>query len=172
MLPSNGMDTTSFSEACGTWMHQSWFALKSLYHPQIYLQQGAAHPSWCPILCPSQSLLSPILSPLALLACPQVSHISATRVSPTCSPTHSSVWRGLARAVDSACLALQQSLVTWGPSVLRSPPTCFLLWQVEITIKPVLRNSLEVWDGVGGGGDICIPIADSYWCMAETTTIL
>ena len=33
------------------------------------------------------------------------------------------------------------------------------------------------WDGVGGGrevqerGDICIPVADSCGCMAETNTI-
>ena len=33
-------------------------------------------------------------------------------------------------------------------------------------------------DGVGGerevqeGGDICIPMTDSCWCMAETNTIL
>ena len=70
---------------------------------------------------------------------------------PTCSPTHSSVWWGLARAVGSACLDPQQSLVIRGPSMLLSPPTCFLLCQVEITIKPVLCNNLEVWDGEVGG---------------------
>ena len=35
-----------------------------------------------------------------------------------------------------------------------------------------------VWDGVGGekevqeGGDMCVPMADSCWCMGETSTIL
>ena len=35
-------------------------------------------------------------------------------------------------------------------------------------LKPGLCDNLEVWDGVGGGtevqegGDMCIPIADSY----------
>ena len=44
--------------------------------------------------------------------------------------------------------------------------------------SPVLCDSLEGWDGVGGGrgdregGDICIPMTDSCWCMAETKTIL
>ena len=28
------------------------------------------------------------------------------------------------------------------------------------------------WEGFQEGGDICIPRADSYWCMAETTMIL
>ena len=37
-----------------------------------------------------------------------------------------------------------------------------------------LCDNLEGWDGVGSGrevreeGDICIPMADSWWCMAET----
>ena len=39
-------------------------------------------------------------------------------------------------------------------------------------------QNLDGWDGVGGrrevqeGGDICIPMADSRWWMAETNTIL
>ena len=41
-----------------------------------------------------------------------------------------------------------------------------------------LCDNLEVWDGVGDGreaqegGDICILIADTCRCMAETNTIL
>ena len=44
--------------------------------------------------------------------------------------------------------------------------------------KPVLCDNLEGWDGEGGGrevpegGDICIPMADSCWYMAETNTKL
>ena len=44
--------------------------------------------------------------------------------------------------------------------------------------KPVLCDNLEGWDGEGGGRevqegrDICIPMADSCRCMAETITIL
>ena len=44
--------------------------------------------------------------------------------------------------------------------------------------KLVLCDSLEGWDRVGGGrevqegGDICILMADSCWCMAEINTIL
>ena len=36
---------------------------------------------------------------------------------------------------------------------------------------------MERWDGVGGGreaqegGDICIPMADSYWYTAETNAV-
>ena len=42
---------------------------------------------------------------------------------------------------------------------------------------PVLCENLEGCGGVGGGrqvqeGDICIPVADSCRCMAETNTIL
>ena len=42
----------------------------------------------------------------------------------------------------------------------------------------VLCDSLEGWGGVGGGrevqevGVICILMADSCWCVAETNTIL
>ena len=44
-------------------------------------------------------------------------------------------------------------------------------------LNRVLCDNLEGWDGVGGGrevqgGNICIPMADSCWCMAETNTIL
>ena len=40
------------------------------------------------------------------------------------------------------------------------------LWQLE--------GCDEVWDGrrVQEGGDIYIPVVDSYWCMAETNAIL
>ena len=44
--------------------------------------------------------------------------------------------------------------------------------------KPVQWNNPEGWDGEGGGrgvldgGDPCTPVADSYQCMAKTTTIL
>ena len=42
----------------------------------------------------------------------------------------------------------------------------------------MLCGNLEGWNGMGDGrevpeeGDICIPMADSCWCMAETNTIL
>ena len=42
----------------------------------------------------------------------------------------------------------------------------------------MLIDNLEGWEGVAGGrevqdgGDICIPMADSCCCMAETNTIL
>ena len=41
-----------------------------------------------------------------------------------------------------------------------------------------MSHNLEGWDGVGGGrevpegGDVCIPMVDSCWCMAETSTTL
>ena len=44
--------------------------------------------------------------------------------------------------------------------------------------KPILCDNLEGWDGGGGGrevqegGDICILMADSCWCVAETTPLL
>ena len=44
--------------------------------------------------------------------------------------------------------------------------------------KPVLRDNLEGWAGVGGrrevqeGGDICILLADSLCFMAETNITL
>ena len=52
----------------------------------------------------------------------------------------------------------------------------FAVWCKEL--NPVLCDSLEGWDGVGGGrgaqegGDICIAVADSFWCTAEISTIL
>ena len=44
--------------------------------------------------------------------------------------------------------------------------------------EPVFCENTEGWDGEGGkegvqgGEDMCIPRADSCWCMAKTTTIL
>ena len=46
------------------------------------------------------------------------------------------------------------------------------------TPKPGLYDNLRGWDGEGDGkgvqegGDICIPNADSCWCMVITITIL
>ena len=50
------------------------------------------------------------------------------------------------------------------------------VWLREL--KRVLFDNLEGWGGMGGGrevqkgGDICIPMADSCRCMAETNTTL
>ena len=44
--------------------------------------------------------------------------------------------------------------------------------------KPVLCDNLEEWEGEGDGkgvqegGDMCVPSADSSWCMAKTISIL
>ena len=52
----------------------------------------------------------------------------------------------------------------------------FTVWHRSSNLE--LYNNLEAWDGVGGGkevhkgGDICIAMADSRWCMAESNTIL
>ena len=45
-------------------------------------------------------------------------------------------------------------------------------------IESEVKNDLAGWDGEGGGrevqegGDICIPMADSWWCLAEANAIL
>ena len=40
----------------------------------------------------------------------------------------------------------------------------------------MLCDNSEGWDGVGGeiqeGGNICVHVADSHFCMAEANTIL
>ena len=52
----------------------------------------------------------------------------------------------------------------------------FAVWLRELKLG--LRDNLEDCDGEEGGmevqegGDICIPMADSCWCLAETNTIL
>ena len=52
----------------------------------------------------------------------------------------------------------------------------FVIWLREL--KPGLISNLEGWDGEGGGRDIQVggdmgkPMADSCWCLLETTTIL
>ena len=52
----------------------------------------------------------------------------------------------------------------------------FAVWLREL--KLVLCDNVEAGDGVGGGRelpegrDICIPMADASWCMAEINTIL
>ena len=33
--------------------------------------------------------------------------------------------------------------------------------------KPVLWDNLEGWGVVQDGGDTCMPVTDSYWCMAS-----
>ena len=49
-------------------------------------------------------------------------------------------------------------------------------WEFDVWLRELklgLCNNLEEWDGVGGGreiqegGDICTPVADSCWGMAE-----
>ena len=48
----------------------------------------------------------------------------------------------------------------------------FAVWLRELKLS--LCNNLEGWDGerdgkeIQEGGDVCIPMADSYWCLAET----
>ena len=44
----------------------------------------------------------------------------------------------------------------------------FEVWRREP--KPVFCDSLERWGGEGG--DTCVPMAGSRWCMAATITIL
>ena len=52
----------------------------------------------------------------------------------------------------------------------------FAVWLRKL--KQGLHINLEVWDGDGDGrefpvgGDICIPIADSCWCLTENSKIL
>ena len=52
----------------------------------------------------------------------------------------------------------------------------FVVWHREL--NPVLCDNLKGWDGMGDGRetlkgrDICIPMADSCCCMAESSTIL
>jgi len=52
----------------------------------------------------------------------------------------------------------------------------FAIWLREL--NPELCDNLEEWDGIEGRreapeeGNICIPMVDPCWCMAETNTIL
>ena len=52
----------------------------------------------------------------------------------------------------------------------------FSVWHRELKLG--LANNLEGWDGEGGGRDFQVgrdlgkPMADSYWCLLETNTIL
>ena len=55
----------------------------------------------------------------------------------------------------------------------------FAVWLRELKpLKQGLCNNLEEWDGaedgreVQEGGDICVAVADSCWCLAETNKIL
>ena len=69
------------------------------------------------------------------------------------------------------------------PWKLTSPYVCttgcqrgFAVWLREL--KQGLCNNLEGWDGEGDGRevqegrDICIPVADSCWYLAENSKIL
>ena len=50
------------------------------------------------------------------------------------------------------------------------------MWLREL--NPVLCDNLGGWDGMGDGNeahkgkDICVPMADSCWCVAESSTRL
>ena len=46
----------------------------------------------------------------------------------------------------------------------------FAVWHREL--NPVLWDSLEGWRGVQEEGNMCTPVADSCWFVAETSTIL
>ena len=52
----------------------------------------------------------------------------------------------------------------------------FAVWLREL--KQGLCNNLEEWDGEGDGrevqegGDVCVAVADTCWCLAETNKIL
>ena len=65
--------------------------------------------------------------------------------------------------------------------------TCILSYMKQLTSPGSMHETVcsglvhwddpEGWDGEGGGrgfrmGKRCIPMADSYQCMAKTTTIL
>ena len=71
--------------------------------------------------------------------------------------------------------------MNWENSMETDITTCkidskweFAVWHWEL--NPVLYDNLKGWDWVGGGkevqegGDICTPMAISYWCMTETNT--
>ena len=54
-------------------------------------------------------------------------------------------------------------------------------WEFAVCLRKLKQGlciNLEDWDGEGDGkefqkgGDICIPMADSSGCLAETNTIL
>ena len=50
------------------------------------------------------------------------------------------------------------------------------VWLGELKLE--VCDNLKGWDGMGSGregqegGDMCVPLADSCWCMAETNTTL
>ena len=75
-------------------------------------------------------------------------------------------WDKLGEQHENICITLCKTDSQWE----------FAVWLR--TSNLVLCDNLEDWDGMGGerevqeGRDICIPMADSCWCMAETNTML
>ena len=62
-----------------------------------------------------------------------------------------------------------------------TPPYVDSEWEFAIDAgnpKLVLSDNLKAWDSMGDGreapegGDLCILMADSHYCMAETNTTL
>ena len=50
----------------------------------------------------------------------------------------------------------------------------FVLWCMELKPNALWQPRGMGWSGkeVQEGGDLCIPMADSYWYMAEANTVL
>ena len=95
-------------------------------------------------------------------------------------------WGGQSTGVSALASFLPKKSQGWSPlewtgwfslQSLDLLPKVNFLYNIGSS-NPVLCENLEVWDGVWGGkevqeeGDLCIPVADSCWCMAETNTIL
>ena len=94
------------------------------------------------------------------------------------------VWNGLPFPSPGICLTqgsnlglphCRQTLYVWAIRA-SDPLTCGILKKKKTPQKlnPVLCDNLEGWDGREGqeGDDMCVPMADSCCCIAETNATL
>ena len=77
----------------------------------------------------------------------------------------------------------ERKMVVWFQRVALKHTLLYVDSEWEFAIdagnpKLVLSDNLEAWDSMGDGreasegGDLCIPMANSCWCMTETSTTL
>ena len=165
---------SSVAQSCPTlWPHELQHARPSCPSPTPRVPPNSCSSSWW-----CHPAISSSVVPFS--SCPQ--SLPASESFPM---SQLLAWGGQSPGVSALASVLPKNTQDWSPlewtgwfslQFLDLLPKVNFLYNIGSS-NPVLCENLEVWDGVQGGkevqeeGDICIPVADSCWCLAETNTI-